>query len=90
MPVSNFVSVTVIDSSATRADAASTALAVADVKNWHKIAEQMGIHYVLLMNAQGEIWMNPEMAKRIEFISKENFKITISKPLIINTLSHIE
>lgn len=90
MPASNFVSVTVIDPSATRADAASTALAVADVNNWHKIAKQMGIRYVLLMSGQGEIEMNPEMAKRVKFSSRENFKITISKPLIINTQSHIE
>ena len=90
MPVQHFTSVTVIDSSAARADAASTALSIAGLEDWHRIAQQMGIQYVILVTAQGELLMNPAMKKRLQFSSQENFKIKISKPLIINTQSHIE
>jgi len=90
MPAQHFTSVTVIDSSAARADAASTALSVAGSKDWYRIAQKMGIRYVLLVDLQGKLVINPAMKKRLKFSSKENFKIEISKPLIINTQSHIE
>jgi len=90
MPAQHFTSVTVIDSSAARADAASTALSIAGENDWHHIAQKIGISYVLLVNLQGELLMNPAMKKRLTFNKNENFKIRISKPLIINTQSHIE
>lgn len=66
-PVDQTVSITVIYPNGAIADAASTALAVAGQAEWQRIARQMGIRYVLLMDATGTVYMNPEMADRVEF-----------------------
>ena len=71
---------TVIHSNATTADAAATALFVAGPKDWHRIAKQMGIKYVLLIDEQGVAYMNPAMRDRIK-LQKTPKKIVISDPL---------
>lgn len=80
-PAEGTASVTVIHSDATTADAAATALFVAGPEGWHRIARKMGIDYVLLIDTQGNIHMNPAMAKRVQF-SKEQHSITLSSPLM--------
>jgi thiamine biosynthesis lipoprotein len=79
-PAQGTASVTVIHSNATTADAAATALFVAGPKNWHRIAKQMGIKYVLLIDEQGVAYMNPAMRDRIK-LQKTPKKIVISDPL---------
>lgn len=74
-------SVTVIHENATVADAAATALFVAGPKNWHRIAKQMGIKYVLLIDEHNVVHMNPAMQKRVQLMNK-NQALAISKPLI--------
>ena len=71
---------TVIHSDATTADAAATALFVAGPKDWYRIARQMGIKYVLLIDTEGNAYMNPAMQKRIK-LQKKPRNIIISKPL---------
>jgi thiamine biosynthesis lipoprotein len=80
-PVDHVVSVTVIHNDGAVADAAATALVVAGPKDWHRIARQMGIHYVMLVDADSTIYMNPEMVKRMEFPPDNKYKIVISEPL---------
>lgn len=58
-------SVTVIHDSATVADAAATALFVAGPKDWPRIAAQMGVSQVLLVDDQNVAHMTPAMAKRV-------------------------
>ena len=67
MPVRHVASVTVIDTIGARADAAATALSVAGPKDWYRIARQMGLKYVMLVDEQGRVHMNPAMAERIRF-----------------------
>jgi len=69
-PTQDAQSVTVIHQDAGRADAAATALFVAGSKNWQDIARNMGIHLVMLSDAEGNIQMTPAMEKRIKFLNK--------------------
>ncbi len=66
-PAEGASSVTVIDSDPGKADAAATALLIAGSENWQRIAKQMGIKYVMLIDQQGMVHMNPAMAKRVQF-----------------------
>lgn len=59
-------SVTVIHSDATTADAAATALFVAGPKDWARIAAQMGVKQVLLVDDDFVTYMTPAMAKRVK------------------------
>ncbi len=79
-PATESMSVTVIHSDAALADAAATALFVAGPTKWHDIALSMGIKFVLLIDAQGNIHMNPAMQKRIIFHDSPK-NISISQPL---------
>ncbi len=79
-PTTETMSVTVIHPNAALADAAATALFVAGPKKWHEIAQSMAIKFVLLIDQQGNIYMNPAMQKRISFLQKPK-NILISKPL---------
>jgi FAD:protein FMN transferase len=66
-PAEHTASVTVIHSNAATADAAATALFVAGPELWPKIAKQMGIETVLLIDTQGQILLSPAMRDRIHF-----------------------
>jgi thiamine biosynthesis lipoprotein len=66
-PANQTRSVTVIHRNGATADAAATALFVAGPKDWHRIARAMGIKYVMLIDQQGRVHMNPAMAERIRF-----------------------
>ena len=78
LPVRHVASVTVIDTVGARADAAATALSVAGPRDWYRIARQMGVKYVLLVDEQGQVYMNPAMADRI------HFEKTLRKPAFIS------
>ncbi|BAP54800.1 ApbE-like lipoprotein [Thioploca ingrica] len=81
MPVRGITSVTVIDPSGTRADAAATALTVAGLSDWHRIAQQMGIKYVMVVDESATVYMNPAMAKRIQFQTQQPPKVVLTDPL---------
>jgi thiamine biosynthesis lipoprotein len=78
MPVQHVASVTVIDQVGARADAAATALSVAGPKDWYRIARQMGLKYVMLVDEQGRVHMNPAMAERVRF------EVALSQPAVIS------
>ena len=69
-PTNDTQSITVIQEDAGLADAAATALFVAGSKTWKKIAKNMGLRYVMLIDARGDIHMTPAMQKRIKFLNK--------------------
>ena len=69
-PANQTRSVTVIHADGATADAAATALFVAGPQDWHRIAKQMGIKYVMLIDKQGRVHMNPAMAQRIELTNQ--------------------
>ncbi len=80
-PADKTTSVTIIHSDGATADAAATALFIAGPEQWHKIAKQMNIKYVMLIDKQGHVYMNPAMQKRIQFVTDTKPEITITKPL---------
>jgi len=73
-------SVTVIHPNAATADAAATALFVAGPDDWYRIAKKMGIKYVLLVDSEDKVHMNPAMRKRVSFVT-DQFETSISRPL---------
>ncbi len=81
LPVRHIASVTVIDKDGGRADAAATALTVAGSDGWYRIAKRMQLKYVMLVDEVGRVYMNPAMAKRIDFQDDVPEQIIISDPL---------
>lgn len=79
-PAEGTSSVTVLHPDATTADAAATALFIAGPGDWHRVARQMGVKYVLLIDKQGTVHMNPAMQNRVE-LQKSVEKLVISEPL---------
>lgn len=83
-PAEGTRSITVIHHNAATADAAATALFIAGPGGWYKIAQQMGISQVLLVDDKGNLHMNPAMQKRLQFLESTG-NIIISPPLTGNT-----
>lgn len=79
-PAKDSISVTVIHDNAATADAAATALFVAGPKLWQKIAAQMGITQVMLIDEKLNVYMTPQMAKRIHFEIDPKPTVIISDP----------
>ena len=69
-PTQDAQSVTVIHSDAGRADAAATAIFVAGSKGWKAIAKNMGIRYVMLIDANNNIHLTKAMLERVKFLNK--------------------
>jgi len=80
-PADRTASVTVIHGNAATADAAATALFVAGPDEWSSVASRMGIKYVMLIDTDGIIHMNPAMQARIRFEPETNAVIRLSEPL---------
>ena len=79
-PVVGITSVTVIYSNGAVADAAATALVVAGVKDWHRIAQKMGIKMAMVVEEGGVVHLNPKMRSRLIFEGVEP-QLQISAPL---------
>jgi thiamine biosynthesis lipoprotein len=79
-PAEGTRSVTVAHTDATTADAAATALFVAGPADWYEVAQRMGVRYVLLVDSEGTLHMNPAMAERFELVNDE-VQIKLSPPL---------
>jgi thiamine biosynthesis lipoprotein len=80
-PATGTASVTVIHEDAATADAAATALFVAGPDQWPETARSMGIRYVMLIDKQGTIHMNPAMQARIQFEPGLDAAVILSGPL---------
>jgi thiamine biosynthesis lipoprotein len=74
-PADETMSVTVLHSNASLADATATALFVAG-DDWPTIAKSMGVEHVMLVKPDGQIEMSPKMVDRIQLINNH-------KPVII-------
>lgn len=77
-PANQAISVTVLHSNASEADAAATALFVAGHR-WPTIAASLGINHVMLVRPDGEIEMSPLMAERIRLTDQS--KSIIIRPI---------
>ncbi len=81
MPAQTLTSVTVIACSGTLADVATTALSVAGLSDWYRIAKQMGLKLVMLVDNQGTVYLSPAMAERVKFESNQSPTVVLSEPL---------
>lgn len=79
-PARGAQSVTVIHPEATVAAAAAVALFVAGAQDWHRVAQNLGIRYVLLVDSAGTVHLNPELRDRIEVVDQE-VPLEVSAPL---------
>ncbi|WJW75788.1 FAD:protein FMN transferase [Thiohalobacter sp. IOR34] len=84
-PAEGARSVTVIHPQAATADAAATALLIADAADWPRIARQMGIRYVLRVEPDGSVEMNPAMATRVQFMRQPPPEIRLTAALTPET-----
>lgn len=66
-PARGLASVTVLHGDAVTADAASTALLVAGLKDWKRVARAMGVKQVMLIDEQGKVYMDAALARRVHF-----------------------
>ncbi|MCW8887671.1 MAG: FAD:protein FMN transferase [Gammaproteobacteria bacterium] len=80
LPVEGITSVTVIHPNGAVADAAATALVVAGVEQWHKVAQKMGIKMAMVVEENGTVHLNPKMRERLKFEGAEP-KLQLSAPL---------
>lgn len=64
-PAEGVLSVTVIHPNGTVADAADDALFVAGAGRWKEIARRMGVTQVMLIDADMNVHMTPQMAERV-------------------------
>lgn len=64
-PSDHFVSATVVHADPLVADAAATALLIADENNWQYIARKMGITQVLLVDKYGKVWVSEGMQAQL-------------------------
>lgn len=65
-PTTDAMSVTILHDEAALADAAATAILVAGSKTWEKVAAELGIDKVMLVDSDGNIQMTPAMKDRIQ------------------------
>ena len=77
-PAAEFSSVTVVHNSAAVADAAATALFIAGPKAWERIAKQMDIDQVMLIDTNGVIYLTEKMERRIQLLGKQPLSIVRS------------
>ena len=79
-PADQAMSVTVLHTNASLADAAATALFVAG-DDWPSIAASIGVDHVMLVNTDGQIEISPQMVDRIQLINNHKPVIIRSKEL---------
>ncbi len=69
-PVAHVASATVISRNGGLADAAATALSVAGPESWQRIARQLSVTEVMLVDETGRVFLTPAMQARIHFESR--------------------
>lgn len=74
-------SVTVIHTNSGLADAAATALFIAGPEQWIKIAKQLNLKQVMLIDNEGNIHVTPEMQNRLQFESEIAATLIVSPQL---------
>ena len=68
-PADSFASVTVVHRDPIVADTAATALLIAGPQGWQKIAAQMGLDKILMVQRDGKIELTPAMQSRTEVLN---------------------
>jgi thiamine biosynthesis lipoprotein len=71
-PAKDIASVTIITDEGLLADAAATALIVAGLEHWPKVARALDLDQVAVVDEAGTVYLTPEMEKRIQFSGDAN------------------
>ncbi len=66
-PARDIASVTVISDEGLYADAAATALVVAGLEAWPRVAAALGLKQVAVVDENGRVYLTPEMDQRIQY-----------------------
>jgi thiamine biosynthesis lipoprotein len=80
-PGREVLSATVVHEDGSVADAAATALVVAGMRDWQRIARQMGLKLVMVVDQAGEVHMTPAMADRVRFAEDSPPTVHVIPPL---------
>ncbi len=80
-PATGAISATVIHANAGVADAAATALMVAGAQDWVRIARELNLRHVMLIDSNGIVHMTPAMAKRVHIELEPSPPIELSEVL---------
>lgn len=75
-PANQASSVTVIAQDAGTADAAATALLVAGPAEWVKVAHDLQLRDVMLVDTQGVVHLTPSMAQRVQFEQQPEVRLS--------------
>jgi len=78
-PADQTTSVTVLHNNAATADAAATALFIAGPENWQRIAKNMSIEYVMLIDKGGKVYVTAKMEKRLKFADRKSLDLVIAQ-----------
>jgi len=66
-PENFWASVSVLAHDGSLADAAATALSLTDKTSWQHMAQNLAVDQVMLIDAQGGVYLTPAMRKRLQF-----------------------
>ncbi|MCW9013801.1 MAG: FAD:protein FMN transferase [Gammaproteobacteria bacterium] len=80
-PAEGTQSVTVIHHDSGLADAAATALFIAGPDHWHRMAKNLGITKVMLIDADGNVHVSPEMQQKLILNKQIQTTLIVSPPL---------
>jgi len=80
-PARGLRSVTVVARSATRADAAATALFVAGVEHWRDMARAMDVRHVMLLDSRDTLHITPALARKVRIEADAPPSVRESEPL---------
>jgi len=80
-PGREVLSATVLHEDGSVADAAATALVVAGMKDWQRIARRMGLRLVMVVDQAGEVHMPQAMADRVRFAEDSPPIVHVVPPL---------
>jgi len=79
-PARGLVSVTVLHSNGTEADAAATAIFVAGRDGWRETAAALGMQRVMVVTDDGRVYVTEPMAKRLHFVQEGVEPIVVGQP----------
>jgi thiamine biosynthesis lipoprotein len=79
-PADGAMAVTVAHGDAATAEAAATALFIAGPSDWPRVAQAMGVRYVMLVDSHGTVHLNPGMHERIEMVDQDAV-LAVTAPL---------
>jgi len=77
MPVKSISTVTVLHENGAMADVAATALLIAGIEGWQKIADALGVTAILMYTSDGTLYLSPAMSDKIHWKQEVPHKLLI-------------